>query len=141
MRASWGRLGSRLGVWGLSWCQSWGSGADLGSKMGGLGPILDPRWKPKCSKNPFGGDLIGFFLVIILGSDVDCDFVPIWIRFESQNRLKSIHLFLFFRLWVMIARKVKISTALERELHFQRFRGSKINQNVIQKSIKNKMRS
>ena len=32
---------------GLSWHQSWGSWADLGSKMRGLGPIWVPSWRPK----------------------------------------------------------------------------------------------
>ena len=89
LRGSWGHLGSRLEVWGLSWRQSWRSWADLGSQMGGPGPILVPSWRPKCSKNRSGGDPIGDLFGVHLGQRCWVRFytnlAPIWIPKPSQN--------------------------------------------------------
>ena len=93
LEASWGHLRCKFGVLGSYWLQFGASWADLGSKLGGLGPILVPSWRPKCSKNRSWGDPIGFLFGVHLGQWYWVRFctnlAPIWIPKPSQNGAKS----------------------------------------------------
>ena len=64
-------------ILGRSWLQVGRSWPDFGSKL--EAKMLQKSILRRSDK---------VFLVFILGSDIECDFVPIWLRFGSQNRPK-----------------------------------------------------
>ena len=92
MRGSWGHLGSKLRFSAYLGANFGGSWPDLGSKMGVLGSILAPKWRPKSMKldpksDPKGDHVFDIFVHRLwerFGANLAPKTLPKWSQIGSK---------------------------------------------------------